>query len=96
MRCLKAILAGCCLSWLSPSAEAARLCVLFCIDEAAPAAADGFCQAYRRVIVRPGDDQEIGRAAPELRRRIAANEVLYRCSCEHWNNPICRAPGQSK
>lgn len=64
----------------------ARICIFVCIDDDAPAV-NGFCQAYSRVLRAPGESTKGLSLA--LRKRIAANDVLYRCACEGWTNPIC-------
>lgn len=63
-----------------------RICIFVCIDDDAPAV-NGFCQAYQRVLRAQGESTKGLSLA--LRKRIAANDVLYRCTCEAWTNPIC-------
>lgn len=52
-------------------------------------AVDSYCAIYRKVIQSKGEGAI--QASLAVKKRIAANEVVYRCQCEKWNNPICRA-----
>lgn len=60
--------------------------VMFCQVEKAPAV-DSYCAAYQKVIRAAGEGAI--KATPEVKRRIAANEILYRCTCEGWKSPLC-------
>jgi len=51
---------------------------------------DSFCQVYQRVIQAQGEGKIT--AADPVKRRIAANEVTYKCQCENWPDPICKGP----
>lgn len=59
----------------------------YCFAQA-PSAVDSYCQAYQQVIVQKGDGSI--QASVGVKRRLATNEVTYRCLCENWNNPICK------
>lgn len=64
----------------------ARICIFVCIDDDPPVI-NGFCQSYERVLRTKGDSTKGLTLA--LRKRIASNDVLYRCACQGWANPIC-------
>lgn len=53
-------------------------------------AADSFCSAYERVIRDPGDGNSVARTRASVQKRVARNDVLYKCTCQNWNNPICK------
>ena len=63
------------------------LFIMFC-QMPAPAVADSFCAVYQKVVRAPSDGAI--RAGDGVRRRIAANEVVYRCQCDGWKSPRCR------
>jgi hypothetical protein len=48
---------------------------------------DSFCSVYNRVIVEQGDSAISARGT--VKRRIAANDVTYRCLCTGWKNKLC-------
>ena len=64
------------------------LLLMFC-DTPKPSAVDSYCQSYQRVIRAPAESAI--NAPLSVKQRIAANDVTYRCLCEGWENPICRA-----
>jgi predicted glycosyltransferase len=64
------------------------LFVMFC-EPQKPAAVDSFCQSYQRVIRQPSESAIT--ASLNVKQRLAANEITYRCVCEKWDNPLCRA-----
>lgn len=41
---------------------------------------DGYCTLYRQIIVNKGDSRIAGN--PEVKKRIAANEVTFRRFCK--------------
>lgn len=45
-----------------------------------PEQVDSFCQVYNRVIVQKGDGSIT--ASPGVKRRLLANEMLYRQECQ--------------
>lgn len=63
--------------------------VMLCQAPAAPAPIDSYCTSYRRVIVEAGDAASLARARLTIRRRVAGNDLLYRCRCERWQSPLC-------
>lgn len=94
MRCLIAALMI--LSTISAArAERIRFCFLFCAIEST-AAVDGFCQNYERVIRNAEDAGAIKNLSRAPKSRISRNDVLYRCTCEAWQNPICAGLGTPK
>jgi hypothetical protein len=54
-----------------------------------PAAINSFCRAYQRVIRSPEEGASLAGAHRLVKERVAANDTLYRCECEHWDNPVC-------
>ena len=50
---------------------------------------NSFCQAYHRILRTSEEGAALAHAPLAVRQRIAANETLYRCHCEGWQNPIC-------
>lgn len=73
------------------------VCILLagCQTDSTPApsvvaSVDSFCSAYKRVINTEHEGTSLKPAARSVKERIAANDALYRCECEHWDNPICR------
>lgn len=48
---------------------------------------DNYCSSYQRVI-RTQADAAIN-APLSIKQRIAANDVIYRCTCEQWKSPLC-------
>lgn len=74
--------------WASTSqAEKVKFCFLFCTVESD--ATDSFCAAYERVIRSPADAKTIKATPDPVRRWVERNEVLYKCTCQNWTNPIC-------
>ena len=63
--------------------------ILMWCSTATPPATDSFCSAYQKVVQAAGDGAI--KASDEVRRRIAANEIVYRCQCEGWKSPRCKA-----
>lgn len=55
------------------------LLVMMCLPPANTPVVDSFCQSYQRVILAPGDGAI--QATIGVKRRLAANEVLYRRKC---------------
>lgn len=55
----------------------------------AVASVDSFCSAYKRVIGTEHEGASLHSAARPVKERIAANDALYRCECQGWDNPIC-------
>lgn len=49
---------------------------------------DSFCQLYQKVIAQKGDGTI--QATDGAKRRIAANEVAYRCLCLKWDDAACK------
>ena len=67
-------------------------CFIVCFglwQPAKPTVVDSFCQTYQRAIVAKPDAEAAKTLPPGLQRRIASNEVVYRCLCQKWSNPIC-------
>lgn len=64
------------------------LLVMFCEPPKQPAV-DSFCQSYQRVIRQPAESAI--QAPVSVKQRLAANEITYRCQCEKWVSPLCRA-----
>lgn len=73
----------------APARADVRLCVLFCLADAPPAA-DSFTRAYEPVIRAPADAATVKAIPDPVRKRIERNEALYRCAMG-WKNPICGA-----
>lgn len=64
------------------------LLVMFC-EPPKQVAIDSYCQSYQRIIRSP-DDAKI--TAPlSVKQRIAADDIIYRCTCEKWDSPLCRS-----
>lgn len=58
---------------------------------AKPAAVvNSYCSVYQRVIRNEQEGASLHAAARPVKERIAANDSLYRCACEGWDNPICK------
>ena len=58
-------------------------------------AVDSFCSSYQRVIVNPAAADEVLKLGGETKRRVDANDILYRCACpdtsgKTWDNPVCK------
>ena len=62
------------------------LLLMYCEQPKQPVI-DSFCQSYQRVI-RQASESAI-KAPLAVKQRIAANEIVYRCSCEGWKSPLC-------
>lgn len=52
-----------------------------------PPPSDSYCQLYQ-LVVRAAGDGSIS-AAGSVKKRIAENEVIYRCKCQAWKSPLC-------
>ena len=63
--------------------------LMFCQQPTTAPSIDAYCSSYRRVIAQRGDSIAVGKLPSALRRRLAANDVVYRCRCENWSDPIC-------
>lgn len=87
MRCLTAILTVL-LMTSAAKADRVKFCFLFCAVES-PAAVDSFCTSYSRVIRNPSDAAAVKGLPRNLRERNAANDTLYRCTCEGWKHKAC-------
>lgn len=75
------------LSLTPAKADRVKFCVLFCeVESEAPA--DTFCQMYSRILLNKSDSTK--NLPLTMRKRIASNEVKYRCQCQGWNNPVCK------
>lgn len=62
-----------------------------CVGAEAPVASvNSYCTAYKRVITTEHEGASLHSALRPVKERIAANDALYRCECEQWNNPICQ------
>jgi len=48
---------------------------------------DSFCTTYQQIVVDKGDGSMM--AAQRVKRRIAANETVFRCKCLKEKLPIC-------
>jgi len=66
------------------------LLIMFC-EPPKQQAIDSFCQSYQRIIRQPSESAI--QAPLAVRQRIAANEIIYRCSCEGWKSPLCGKQG---
>lgn len=66
------------------------LLIMFC-DQPKTVPIDSFCTSYERVIRNRGDGAIT--APLSVKQRIAANDVVYRCTCQGWTDPICRRNG---
>lgn len=64
-----------------------------CQPASLPPMVDNFCQAYRRVIVGKGDGAIS--ANIDVKRRLAGNELLYRCKCQGLKSSLCPPPAVS-
>lgn len=62
----------------------------YCFSPPVSTSTDSFCAVYERVIIENGDGTI--NARPAVKRRLAANEVKYRCLCTGWKNPVCQRP----
>lgn len=69
------------------------LFVMFCnpTGEQQATVVNSFCHVYHRVIRSTEEGAALGAAPREVRERIAVNDTLYRCECEHWDNPVCQS-----
>lgn len=56
-----------------------------------PVPVDSYCTSYQRVFRQKGDATISAPLA--VKQRIAANDVIYRCTCEHWDSPLCQTVG---
>ena len=56
------------------------LCAALSLSNCTPSEIDSFCQLYRQVIVEKGDGSI--KAPPAVKRRLLANELLYRQQCK--------------
>ena len=52
-------------------------------------AIDSFCTSYQRIIRTPDDAKIV--APLSVKQRIAADDIIYRCTCENWKSPLCPA-----
>ena len=61
-----------------------------CADSSrvSPVASDSYCQSYQKIIREKGDGKMT--ASPGVKRRVAANEITYRCLCEGLVDPLCK------
>jgi hypothetical protein len=50
---------------------------------------DAFCRRYGRVIKGKSDSDEIKRLSRALGTRVLSNEVVAKCVCDKWDNPVC-------
>lgn len=68
--------------------------VFFQCEAPKPVVVDSYCASYQRVIRQPA---EAAITAPlSVKQRIAANDVVYRCTCEHWDSPLCQTVGSQQ
>ena len=48
---------------------------------------EDFCNRYQKVIVEKGDGEI--KASVGVKKRLLANELIYKCDCEGSIQPIC-------
>ena len=58
------------------------------LSRVSPLASDSYCQSYQKIIREKGDGKMV--ASPGVKRRVAANEITYRCLCEGLVDPLCK------
>lgn len=55
-----------------------------------PLAVNSYCAVYQRVIRSEEEGASLHHTHRTVKERIAANDTLFRCECEGWDNPVCR------
>lgn len=79
--------------WASPShADRVRFCFLFCEIEST-SSAGGFDALYQPIIRSPADAAQIKGLKDPVRKRVEANEILWRCN-KGFDHPICKGVKQ--
>lgn len=73
----------------SARADKVRFCFLFCEVEVSPGS-DSFCQSYQPVVRTPADSATVKGARGPVQSRVVKNDVLYKCTCQGWKNPVCK------
>ncbi len=76
------------------------VCFILCFGWSPPAiqagpVVDSFCKQYQQVVRSKADSQNVKALPPEIQRRMAGNEVVYRCLCQGWKDPICQRPAST-
>lgn len=63
--------------------------IMFCDSHSQSPVSSDFCVTYQKIIQSPLGSVEVKKLATGEKKRVEANEILYRCKCEGWQSPLC-------